>query len=260
MKAYEDKFIDALHRFNPRDPKLPQDLMEELSEATAHRFRVYADGYVSRVCNALAESMLERVSALYDKAFIKKILFDFVTAHPPQTALLPDCIAGFADFVAQESEHADRRDLVDLLRLSYFRWQVLNGADPDDGKRVVFEQNPPLDQIYLQTNHSILSSPAPIYSLWQAAEKKLNEDFNEEILIPNQPQTVLFYKSSALELNCLSIDAVQLDWTNRLSKGESLAEALANINFKDAEVERDFVQLLSRLQASAALEHRVGRL
>lgn len=255
---YEEWFLRALQTYDPRTPTAvhPNELLEHLDPRSRHRWRIYADGYVARFCNALVTGMLDRIAVLYDEGFVKSILFDFMTAHPPQSLILPNALSGFAEYLRDESEHAERTDLIDLIRLTSLRWQVLVGPDPDPAQRADFRQNPGLDLLFLEANHALLSSVAPIYSLWQAAEKRLTEETISETFIPSQAETVLFFKSSATDLNCLAIPEPFGPFVQRLSQGLSLASSLEGLDFESPAIEGQFIDLMRTLQTLGAFVFR----
>lgn len=197
-------------------------------------------------------SALEPVSVLYHETFVLELLSAFAALTPQKTSYAVSDLEAFGAHLATTS-HGDRQDLLDLIKLAAKRSAVAEGLKPLDEEKIIFEKNPPLDSIRLHSNHALIRSEAPIYSLWEAAVKRKHEGELGETFIPNQAESILVHLNSAGAVAQLLIRAPFLPLIDRLSAGEDLQAALEGMIWDDPDIEKQFVRLLNGLQLSGAL-------
>ncbi|RYZ59236.1 MAG: hypothetical protein EOP07_04610 [Proteobacteria bacterium] len=195
---------------------------------------------------------LEPVSVLYHETFVLELLSAFAALTPQKTTYAVSDLEAFGAYLARSS-HGDRQDLLDLINLAARRAEVAQGLKPRDEEKIIFDKNPPLHTIRLHSNHALIRSEAPIFSLWEAAVKRQAEGELGETFIPNQAESILVHLSSSGSVEQLLIRAPFLPLIERLSQGENLQAALEGMVWDDPDIEKQFVRLLNGLQLSGAL-------
>ncbi len=222
------------------------------------RWPLYRNSYVSRPLDALGHTILERVSTLLGPAFVQTRLAEFLREEPPQHPIMVECLRGFSSWLRRKGWDDTHPEFAALVDLSLKRWDVLIGPDPegDKGDAAPREESE-LNFIHLQKNHALLVSTLPLYDLWMAGDP---EKMDQERWIPDQGQTVLFYKSSSIALETLQIPIHCVPFIQALSSGASLTRALQTImesQATEASVFESLPPLLGHLQATGALEKKL---
>jgi len=199
--------------------------------------RIYQQGYVVRLTDAIAANYKALWYALGDKKFFK-LCEDYRAAHPSTTYNLNKYGDKLPAFVAKKFPK-----LPYLHHLAKFEWllfEVFNAAEKDaafDLSKVDAEK----DLFVFQPSVQLFSSPFRIYDLWRN-RKKLPKGYSPKNF--NSDEFVLLYKYrhghyfAVLTLNQFSI-------LHLLLKGKTITQAIVAAGKKAAISEKEVSELFS---------------
>jgi hypothetical protein len=216
---------------------------------------LYRDAYLNRPALALSESVLERVAILFGSDFLQSLLMDYLQELAPQHPIMVECLRSFHSWLAGKGWDRSHPELCDLVRLSLMRWDVLICPDPLPLILSGEIKEADLRHMVLQRNHALFISQGPVYDLWMAGDPERNT--SEELWVGDKPQAILFYKSSATALETLLVPAGLESFTQTLSVGARLDEAIAG--FLESSADDSSIAILpgfiAHLQSTSAWEN-----
>lgn len=193
QRAFAEALLDP-------DAPLPDGLVRSNGHAPRRRFAVYRNNVVASLTEALGKAY-PVIRGLVGEAFFKGMAGHFVRAHPPESPVMLDYGAGFADWLESFGPAARLSYLPDVARLERARLESYHAADA-----------PPLDQARAQalfagrapeeiaaarlTPHPslrLLDFATPALSVWQAAQKGVEAAIpsgRERVVIVRPVETV----------------------------------------------------------------------
>ncbi len=190
------------------------------------RLAIYRDGYPARVLEALEESYPAVANILGDGSFAN------LTRRYLATISLASCDLNNAgqrlpSYLAHDSLSENLAFLADLARLEWAVRCAFHAHDTqpisatafaawnmNDWERAVFS---------FQPSAAVVSSPWPIYTLWQSRD---DDRTAIDIDLRDRPQAVLVYRRG-YDVDCKMIAAAQRRAFEILQAGTTLAEASA---------------------------------
>ncbi len=200
------------------------------------RMDVYADGYVARMMEALAE-VYETVHHLLGQDAFVELTEAYMHAHPSRSYNLNFIGDHMADFIRTTPFIQKLPFLSDLAVLEWNVAQAFHAfhADVFDPAKIQGLKEEDWDKlkIQFQSSVSVVSSEWPILDIWQARNKPLKEI---SVDLVGRPQTVLVYRRD-LDVVCQSIDAVQAELIRALRNKRTLGDSCAMLAEKTQDEE-----------------------
>jgi len=161
LAALQREFQDYVLQ---RDPAVLQRVRSADPDQAVSRMNVYADGYVTRLLEAL-ETDYPGLKAIAGVEDFERLGRAYIAAHPSSVRNLRWYAARLAPFLAQSPDWSDRPQLSEMAR---FEWAMaasfdaldaaclsrdaLTGLAPDTWPRLTFIVHPAVRRIELATN------------------------------------------------------------------------------------------------------------
>lgn len=190
------------------------------------RMDVYAEGYLARVMEALAE-VFETIYHLMGRDAFIELSESYIHAHPSHSYNLNFIGEHMAAFIQKASASGKLPFLSDLARLEWNVAQAFHAVSEDvfnpASLETVKEDDWDRLKVVFQPSVSTVSSQWPILDIWKARHTPLKEI---HIDIVDRPQNVLVYRR-ALEVMCQLIDTTQADLIGALINKRSLGDSCA---------------------------------
>lgn len=180
--------------------------------------KIYAEAYWTRLSVVPRQTTFERLANVFGNSFVDELLLRYFRQHTPLSPLLNSNLDAFPHFLREQGLDSA---VVDLAELCLARWRVLTGPDPEPRPVAEFGAH----QLFLQSNHALLVSEAPLWDLWHAGSDEVARE-GEALKFVLRPQAVLLFKSSPLQLETISVPMALLPCVERLSRGVSLLDSL----------------------------------
>jgi uncharacterized protein len=246
-------FSDQIVRF--------QELSHFISPASLPRLEVYRVCYFMRLSKTLADTLFALATSLMGLDVISGLIGRFLEDFPATSPHLTETTLALPAWAEEQADVKENAPwLPDLLRLCQVRWDVLTGDDGDSkpGESLLRDENPSsiqtqnhlspaLDRFYLNSTAKLFVSRWPIFDLSRFAQAKMESAVgtNQNPIFPDNPQSVLVFKSSPTDLQTLNVPADFVPFVRGLTKCKSVQEALESWE----------KSLSSELQNSEALAH-----
>lgn len=219
-------------RITPGGPRLELPLSVSLNpqggEPGEARLAVYAEGYLARMREALAETY-EAVQHLVGERAFRQLAADYAARHPShdynlsltgrhlpeflpahllarRLPLLPDLAR--LEWAVSVAFHAPARDPVDPARLS--------ACAPEEWPRV---------RLVFHPSVGVVESSWPVLDVWQA---RTTPRERIDINVDRRPQAVLVFRRG-LVVRCELIEPAQAALVRGLLAGQPLGEACAGL-------------------------------
>jgi uncharacterized protein (UPF0276 family) len=212
-----------------RDGTMSADLLNPQGGLPgAERMAVYAEGYVVRLSEALAE-VYETINHLLGKeAFME--LAGLYLEHFPSHNYNLNCIGkelpGFIGKTRFTNEFPFLPDLASLELAVVSAFHAFDETPFDPAVLVsLSEEDWEKMRVIFQPSVHVVGSDWPILDIWKARKTPLSE-MNIDLI--NRPQSVLVYRQG-VEVCCEAIDKSQKDLVQHLLKGISLGETCASV-------------------------------
>ena len=198
------------------------------------RMRVYADGYVARLHEALCE-VFEAVRFVIGEQRFFELSSAYAKAYPSHDYNLSLAGRHFPAFAGAEALAASLPFIGDLATLEWrvclaFRASLQPPLDPAKLAAIPADAWDRL-QFYFQPETTLVASEWPLVDIW-AARKQPREGV--AIPVEGRPQRVLVYRSG-LDVLCEPIELLQADVLAGLLAGKSLGQAWENALAQTAE-------------------------
>ena len=172
-------------------------------------------------------STFPAVEALVSKDFMHYACHEFIKKHPPSHGALLFYGAEFADFLQTFTPTKNMPYIADIARLE---WALSEAYDAEDAPYIQSEDfaKESIERLSNQTfklspHVHLLTSPFPIYSIWQMTHTPENEqNINME-----QSECVLVYRNyTDLKSYALPLSLGYFTLLKSLKKGHTLAESI----------------------------------
>lgn len=249
LNRSQEAFSSALLK---PDAPLPGDVVGPSTAKKAQkRFGVYRNNVVV----SLSESLMATyptILAMVGEEFFRAMAREFVTAHPPQSAILAHYGAGFGGFMDTFEPVSALPYLGDVARLE-FAWLIAYNAkdnaplapenlqtiDPEHLADLTFDMHPACQ---------LLSCSHAAYSIWAA--HKQEDPAGVMANLTDHPEDILITRPQ-WDVTVISLPAGGYAFIKALSDGESLGEAATQAAKADSAF--NFAQNLGGLLETGAL-------
>ncbi len=198
------------------------------------RMRVYADGYVARLHEALCE-VFEAVRFVIGEQRFFTLSSAYAKAYPSHDYNLSLAGRHFPAFAGADPLAASLPFIGNLAALEWrvclaFRASLQPPLDPEKLATIPADSWDRL-RFHFQPDTVVVASDWPIVDIW-AARKQPREGV--AISVEGRPQRALVYRSG-LEVRCEPVELVQAELLAGLLAGKSLGEAWENALAQSAE-------------------------
>jgi hypothetical protein len=192
------------------------------------RMAVYAEAYVARMAEALAE-VYETVRHLAGPEAFIELAESYMEAHPSHSYNLNAVGRAMPEFLKTTCYAEKLPFLPDLARLEWHVAQAFHASeapafDPSGLSNLSEEAWESL-RVVFQPSVSVVSSSWPVLDLWHARKTPASE---LSVVLEDRPQEVLVFRQG-LEVACELLDPEQAEWIRRLQRGEPLGEVCAHL-------------------------------
>jgi hypothetical protein len=215
----QDEFADAL--LSATTP-VPSCLKGAAVKKAGRRFAVYRNNVTSSLIEALS-ARFPVIKRLVGDEFFVGLARSYVLREPPFSPLLIHYGETFPAFIGDFEPAKPLPYLADVARLEYARGRAYHAADAEPVPREVFaalaEEGIGATRVRLHPSVSILSSPYPVFSIWQANQAeavKPIQDWGAETALVARP----FY-----EVETVPIGAGIGTFLGALRSGATIADA-----------------------------------
>ena len=189
------------------------------------RLSVYAEGYLIRIREALAEVYEAIHHVLGDQVFTE-MAKAYAEKHPSHDYNLSLAGRHLPEFLASSPLTGQLPFLPDLARLEWSVCQAFHASDqpPLDASRLQALSTEDWDRARLvfQPSVAVVNSSWPILDIWEA-RKQPRESIDIDLI--NRPQCILVYRRG-VQVRCERIDPRHYTLLERLCLGKNLAETL----------------------------------
>ena len=212
----------------PQAPAAPLPLNPQRGTPGEARLAVYADGYLARIREALAEVYEAVHHVLGDEAFTA-LAEAYAARHPSHEYNLSFSGRSLPAFLAAWPLTKDLPFLPDLAALEWRVCEAFHAFDapPVDvgGLARVPAQDWERLRLVVQPSAAVVDSPWPILELWSARRQPRHE---VDIPLLGRPQCVLVFRQQD-RVRCELIDQPQRRLLAALQAGRTLGEACAEV-------------------------------
>jgi hypothetical protein len=192
------------------------------------RMAVYAEAYLARMAEALAE-VYETVRHLTGKEAFIELTESYLDAHPSHSYNLNSVGDALPEHLGRTRFAEALPFLPDLARLEWAIAQAFHaseGAPFDPSELAGFSEDAwERARVAFQPSVAVVSSAWPILDLWNARKTPTTEI---DIGLEGRPQDVLVSRHG-LEVVCELLQPEQADLIRRLQKGEALGQVCAHL-------------------------------
>ncbi len=166
MSVSQTTFHDAL--LDAARP-VPEGLSDGQGRPAGRRFAVYRNNVAASLTEALEESF-PAIAKLIGPENFRKVAGVFLRRHPPETPMLAQYGAGFAEFLEGFAPLRHLGYLPDVARLEQARRRAYHAADADPADPAMLQTLPP-DQLAetcfgLAPATELVPSRWPIHAIW----------------------------------------------------------------------------------------------
>ncbi len=190
------------------------------------RMDVYAEGYLARVMEALAE-VYETIYHLLGRDAFIELSESYIHAHPSHSYNLNFIGDHMTEYIQETPVIKKLPFLSDLASLEWSVAKAFHATNEDvfDPRSLEGLAEEDWDQLKInfQPSVTVISSSWPILDIWKARKTPLKEI---DIDLIDRPQTVLVYRRG-LEVVCQMIDPSQAKLIRSLIDKRSLGESCA---------------------------------
>jgi hypothetical protein len=229
----------------------PTDLTAWNGSDPAVRLAVYRNNVMVSLLGVLADTF-PVTRELVGEAFFRAMGQCFVRARPPQSPVMAEYGAGFADFIASFAPAGTLPYLPDVARLEWLRVVALHAADaePLPAARIaaLLAEQPDLGawRLRLHPSFAVLRSDYAAVSIWAA-----HQGAGDLALIdPDQGESAWIVRPD-LEVTVIPIDSAGGAFAAALLDGLPLAAAIAAVD--EAGLHLDLPATLAALIRARAL-------
>jgi hypothetical protein len=219
LAEMQDEFADALLFATAR---VPSCLKGAAVKKTDRRFAIYRNNVTSSLVEALS-ARFPVIKRLVGDEFFSALARSYVLREPPFSPLLIHYGETFAVFIEDFEPARPLPYLADVARLEYARGRAYHAADAEPVPRKIFaalaEERIGATRVKLHPSVSILSSPYPLVSIWQANQAvavKPVQDWGAETALVARP---------FLEVETLPLGAGTGTFLAALQSGATIANA-----------------------------------
>jgi hypothetical protein len=208
-----------------REEGLPPGVTSHSSSKPVKRFNVYRNN----VFASLSETLSARfpvVERLVGEEFFLAMAREFVSRHPPRSAVLLEYGDAFPAFLEAFEPVASLPYLPDVARLEWARNAAYHAPDamPLGGAALAAVPPEAIGTIVLQLHPSVetITSPYPIVSIWET------NTHDEEVrpIGPEMPGEIALVVRQGLDVLILRLDRGGAAFVASITAGRTLSEAL----------------------------------
>ncbi|WP_157954239.1 DNA-binding domain-containing protein [Saccharospirillum mangrovi] len=214
-------------------PHTPDDLTHWNGADVSHRFGVYRNNVASSLIDAL-QQIFPVCCALTGVEFFRAMAREYVVLQPPQSPLLTQYGATFADFVAGFPPASALPYLADVARLERHWLTVYHSRDSEpmsvQALAEVLNQPDKLQQARLQLAPAcaVLASEFPIHAIWSAHQPDSNIALRE-LRLDNAEAVLITRLDFQVGVHLIERDAAT--FLTRLRCDKTFAEAIDGLAF-----------------------------
>ena len=220
--AWQEAFAAALR--DPESPP-PQTLRAWNGSDASKRFAVYRNNVAVGLVDALCDTF-PVCFELVGEDFFRALAHVFVRQRLPQSRILYEFGAGFADFVAGFEPAREVPYLADVARLEYARVEAWHAADGDsmtvEGWSAIAQDRLGELRIAPHPSARVLSSPFAVYSLWAAHQGALDISTVDSC----EPEDALVVRP-VLDVETIALPPGGAVFFTALAEGKKLGQAAA---------------------------------
>lgn len=245
-----DQAVFARALLDPEQPP-PADLAAWNGSDPTVRLAVYRNNVMASLLGVLADTF-PVTRELVGEAFFHAMGQCFVRARPPQSPIMAEYGAGFADFIATFAPAQTLPYLPDVARLEWLRLVALHAADaePLAAERIaaLLAEQPDLGTWHLRLHPSfaVLRSNCAAVSIWAAHQGA----GDLAAIDPDQGESAWIVRPG-LEVMVIPIDTAGGAFAAALLEGLPLAAAIAAVH--EAGLNLDLPATLATLIRARAL-------
>ena len=244
----QPEFAGAL--LDPERPP-PTDLTTWNGSDPATRLAIYRNNVMVSLLGVLADTF-PVTRELVGEAFFRAMGQCFVRAQPPQSPVMAEYGAGFADFIAAFAPARTLPYLPDVARLEWLRLTALHAADaepmPAECLATLLADQPDLDawHVRLHPAFAVLRSDHAAVSIWAA-----HQGVGSLAEIDPSAGESAWVTRPELEVDVIPVDTATGELAARLLAGDSLAAAVGAVH--EAGLNLDLSAALAGLIRARAL-------
>ena len=204
------------------------ELNEQGGARGEERMAVYAEAYVARLMEALAE-IYETVYHLLGKEAFIELTESYLEAHPSHSYNLNSFGEAMAPHLERTRFAAELPFLPDLARLEWQVSRAFHSFEQTAFDPASIAQNSEEDwdrlRVVFQPSVAVIRSQWPILTIWNARKKPLGEI---DISLEGQPQQVLVSRRG-MDVTCEALEEAQVELILSLQSGEPLGKSCARL-------------------------------
>jgi hypothetical protein len=203
-------------------------------QALVKRFAIYQNNVFFSFTEALSD-LYPVIKKLVGEDFFNGAANVYIRKHPPSQAAMVYFGSSFPEFLRSFEHTASMPYLVDIAELELKHHQAYHAADivamsADDFTKIEPEKVGEL-KLALHPSLSLLSSPYPIFSIWQSnqdEESSDNASTNNESINLDEPQSVIIVRHE-YERKVFHVDKNTINFYHLIANKESISASAHSV-------------------------------
>lgn len=224
LRTMQEEFLTALR--SQRDGfggTAGFTLLEPPQGTTERRWRIYRDGYLIRLADAIENDYAAIKRILGDRAFAS-LCSRYVATFPPSSHDIGRSGAHLSEFLATDALTSDLPFLPDLARFEWAMAEAMVAPDSPDHRRDTLVDLAPevlLDLVILpRPGSAVIRSQWPLGDLWACRDK---EDHEISLDVIDRPSRLLVFRQG-LSVQWRNASKEEARFVESVSGGATLAE------------------------------------
>jgi hypothetical protein len=217
-----------------REDGLPQGITSHSSPTPVKRFNVYRNNVFASLSETLA-ARFPVVERLVGDEFFQAMAREFVSRHPPRSAVLVEYGEAFPAFLEAFEPVASLPYLPDIARLEWACNTAYHAPDatPMGGAALAAIPAEAIGEavLHLHPCVQVVASPYPIVSIWQTN----THDEDVRPISPEMPGETALVVRQALDVLVLRLDKGAAAFVASIAEGRTLNDAVESAFQADAD-------------------------